>query len=135
MSYVPEEYRDILIFETVDIVGTPDYRTDGFSKLFAQQHLMEYDLLFMLDCGGEWSITQSFDGAMYVDRINHRDRIVYITSEMVKPGGWIVMSKFMEPKFLQEMIRGFEKKKWNVYLDYDKINKQVLSVQRPNLRM
>lgn len=139
MSYVPEEYKESVIFETVDIVGTPDYKTDAFSKSFASEHMMEYDLLFLLDCGGEWLHIQSYEN-MYVDRINYRDRIVYITSNMLKPGGYIVMGKFMDgmdSDLLHDMIRGFQKKNWNVYLDQEDVGgtQEILSVQRPNLRM
>jgi len=50
MSYVPNPEATVTI-DTVDKIGTPNYRTDAFSKTFASEHPLEYDLLFMLDCG------------------------------------------------------------------------------------
>lgn len=139
MSYVPPGAT--VTFQTVDKTGDPDYKIDAFSMTFARDHLLEYDLLFMLDCGGEWFYTQQYDtkdsGQMYLNRLNFRDRVLHVTSNMVKPGGSIVMSKLISPKFLQEMIRGFQRKNWTTILDKnnDFFGDAVLTLQKPVLRM
>lgn len=41
-------------FHTVDIQGTPDYITDGFSSEFISQHQNEFDVVMLPDCEGRW---------------------------------------------------------------------------------
>jgi len=56
---------------------------------------------------------------------------------MVKPGGKIVMSKFFLPKFLQEMISGFERKNWTAILAENNyfFGGAVLTLEKPALRI
>ncbi len=43
-----------IIIDTIDIIGDPTYKRDGFDPSFIDEHIEEYDLVYVPDCNGKW---------------------------------------------------------------------------------
>lgn len=103
------------IIHTVDTNNTaiekPTFNEDGFSDKFINEHIKEYDLVFIPDCGGEWYTLQNKyqnikrdDGSNFIKLLSCEEincnlskliDIILNTVKLVKPGGLILFSKFL----------------------------------------
>ena len=111
-----------LVIETVDIKPGGNYTANGFLPGFTSKHRGEYDLVFLPDCAGLWYTAQSNgyiieqlndmirdnNGTpldpetrndiirdMFVQLINLKDIVVKWITGMLKPGGVLLISKFI----------------------------------------
>lgn len=87
-----------IIVETVDIVNEPTYKRDGFDQSFIDEHLNEYDLVYVPDCGGLWiylqtnhyhdqwdNQTQALINAYNKMNISEEEKQLYINDRLNKP--------------------------------------------------
>lgn len=86
---IKEEGFSSKVIDTVDIVPGGTFVADGFSESFINQHLEEYDIVFIPDCAGPWWDLQK--GKQY-DRLNKK---ILDVSRMVRSGGLLWISKFL----------------------------------------
>lgn len=128
------------VVKTVDVVGNPDYKEDAFKRKFARDHQQEFDAMFLMDCGGDYMQTQPVyldmdplldEDEKYLLKMNFIDTIVYITSNMLKPGGSMYLAKLYED--VQAIYeKKFLKRGWKVetgsYLE------PYLKVTKPDLK-
>jgi hypothetical protein len=90
-------------FNTVDIRGTPDYITDGFSSEFISQHQNEFDIVLLPDCDGRWwDIINSGDDT-------EKSILLYSLIEnlmtIIKPRGKLYLSKLVfSEKVLKDLV-------------------------------
>lgn len=79
------------IFETVDIVGSPDHIQDAFSNDFILQNINKFDIVILPDCSGLWweilniKNTEEQSIALY--------SLIENIMKMVKQGGRLYISK------------------------------------------
>jgi hypothetical protein len=90
-------------FNTVDIHGTPDYITDGFSSEFISQHQNEFDIVLLPDCGGIWHdislIRDNEDASIMLYTL------IESILTIVKKNGYLYLSKLIFPeKVLNDVI-------------------------------
>jgi len=120
--------NDEAVIETVDIARAPDYKEDAFSTKFTSKHTLEYDLVFLPDCGGRWYFAQQgliwdkyhkisynlSEQESYLRMMNLRDFVVLHIGSMVKVNGKLVISKFVNPDFLPLLEAAFQKQNWSI---------------------
>jgi hypothetical protein len=95
------------IFETIDIIPGGTYQADAFSDEFINQHINDYDIVMVPDCGGPWYYLQNtdlYDGVRKIrdlttDEVNVNKEILIKLclklTKVVKQGGIIQFSKFI----------------------------------------
>jgi hypothetical protein len=95
------------IFETIDIIPGGTYQADAFSDEFINQHINDYDIVMVPDCGGPWYYLQNtdlYDGGRKIrdlttDEVNVNKEILITLclklTKVVKQGGIIQFSKFI----------------------------------------
>ena len=135
MSYAPEG----AIIETVDVAGTPDYVADAFTPSFARKHKLEFDLMFLMDCGGDFMFSQPAYTRMYseddryVMKMNFINKIVHFTSNMLKPGGSMFLAKIFDGvKEIYE--KKFRQMRWEADTEF-LAGMPYLKITRPRLLM
>jgi hypothetical protein len=90
--FLEYKLKGIPIFETVDIILGGTYKDDVFNDKFINEHLEEYDLVIVPDCGGPWYYLQNEE--------NEENDIKFLEIcgnlvKMLKPNGIIQFGKFL----------------------------------------
>ena len=138
MQFVPQNKEAIV--KTVDIYGTPDYKENAFTRTFAKKHNLEFDLMFLMDCGGDFMKSQPEYSGMYEEndryimKMNFINKIVHFTSNMLKPGGSMFLYKISND-IKSIYAEKFLKRRWNVgEHTFAKTSTYYLKITRPTLR-
>lgn len=87
-----------VVIDTVDIIPGGTYTADAFSEYFITDHIEEYDLIALPDCGGPWVETvhaqEDYKGMDYNIRLDILTQIVVRIMDMLKFGGKIMLGKY-----------------------------------------
>lgn len=88
-----------ITFDTVDIIPGGTFIDDCFSLNFQNNHLNEYDMIVMPDCGGEFYFSQR-DGD-----IQKFKNILKGIMNMLKDNSSILIDKFIYPGFKEATLQ------------------------------
>jgi hypothetical protein len=87
-----------IIFDTVDVIKGGTYQRDGFSEDFIIEHLGEYDIVLIPDCGGKWFTLQQDKKLLDKNLSELINNNVINVLRLVKLGGAIIFSKIYDNK-------------------------------------
>lgn len=93
---------------SVDVLPGGTWQGDAFSADFAKNHKDEFDLVFVPDCGGNWFHYQD-----PVLNLNGIYDLVSAALSIVKPGGKLLVSKFIAPNLANLIAAKFNGKVLN----------------------
>lgn len=112
---------------TLDIRDNPHILTDGFAPEFINKYVSEppFDYVFMPDCGGPWYRLQDPDFKGFSPIIELIDLVLKI----VKPGGKLVIGKFIKPGLFEAVLAYFPTSK---SLKFDNFNDAILEIIKIN---
>ncbi len=117
-SVVKESGSDIKNYNvyTLDIIGNPNIKADGFGQEFINKYSTNpaFDFVFMPDCAGPWYRLQGPDFLGFEPIIKLIDDVLKI----VKPGGKLVISKFIKPGLFEAVLTHFPTSKIGNFNDW-----------------
>jgi len=124
-------------FETIDIIPGGTYQDDAFSDTFIENHINDYDMILVPDCGGIWyelqktSIDEKFRKIrdLTEDEQNQNKTLLIEKSlnltRMLKPNGIIYFGKFLSETPC--IIRGKKFATFSDALNYSMNNHGLIS--------